>query len=513
MLTGESMPVEKSTGAKVYGGTVNHNGRLVVRVSVTGEGTALAQIIAVVQHAQNSRAHIQKLGDQVSSVFVPIVVLMAGATGLWWGLAPQSAQAVSDWLGLYLWQPHHPAGILAAAVYHAAAVLIIACPCAMGLATPVAIMAGTNVAAERGILIRDGTALEKTGTLTAVVFDKTGTLTEGKLAVVAKDSCAEDQPPRFEWAQIAAALSKPSLHPVSRAVAGLADNVLPVHDWQEVRGSGVQGKIDLDNLRLPHPTLAASLSKFPAFSADLTFRLGSLNWLRSSGVEVSGASEFADRWSEQGATILGLAAGGQLLGVLALRDTLKVGATEVVSRLHSQGKRVYLVTGDNKRTASAIAQQVGIPLANVFAEVRPESKAETVKQMQQRGERLAFVGDGINDAPALEQADLGIAVARASDVAREAADIILLKSDIQAVPEALKLAQATLRTIKQNLFWAFFYNAAGIPLAMFGFMSPVFSALAMGLSDLIVIGNALLLRRRKSGLGRSRDKNTFNGTV
>ena len=249
-----------------------------------------------------------------------------------------------------------------------------------------------------------------------------------------------------------------------------------------------------------------------------TLRLGSLNWLRDCGVveqaisnrsgqntalfrenRRSSASDstFVAHWSAQGATILGLATENQLIGLFALRDAIKPQAANVVDRLARQGKATYLITGDHKLTAAAIAQQVGISAANVFAEIPPEQKAEIVRQLQQRGERVAFVGDGINDAPALEQADLGVAVAQASDVAREAADIILLKSDIQAIPEALGLAQATLRTIKQNLFWAFFYNAAAVPLAALGFLSPVICALAMGMSDLIVIGNALRLRRWK----------------
>ena len=251
-----------------------------------------------------------------------------------------------------------------------------------------------------------------------------------------------------------------------------------------------------------------------------TIRLGSLNWLRQCGIvrrtvsspQRDGAdialdqagdsvpfsdSTFVAHWSAQGATILGLATGTQLAGLFALRDAIKPHAANVLEQLARQGKTTYLITGDHKLTAAAIAQQVGIPTANVFAEIPPEQKAEIVKQLQQRGEQVAFVGDGINDAPALEQADLGVAVAQASDVAREAADIILLKSDIQAIPEALGLAQATLRTIKQNLFWAFFYNAAAVPLAALGFLSPVICALAMGMSDLIVIGNALRLRRWK----------------
>jgi len=225
--------------------------------------------------------------------------------------------------------------------------------------------------------------------------------------------------------------------------------------------------------------------------------LGSLRWLGEHGVDLNPCNAFAETCTAQGATVLGLAIGRDLLAVIAVRDTIKPGANQVVRQLHRQGLKVFLVTGDNQRTAASIAAQAGIESGNVFAEVRPEQKAELVKELQSRGERVAFVGDGINDAPALEQADLGVAVARASDVAREAADIILLKSEIEAVPESLGLAKATLRTIKQNLFWAFFYNSVGVPLAAFGFLSPVICAAAMGFSDLVVIGNALRLRNWK----------------
>ena len=224
-------------------------------------------------------------------------------------------------------------------------------------------------------------------------------------------------------------------------------------------------------------------------------RLGSLRWLAESGVNLSAGKEFIDEWSAQGATVVGIAVEKSLLGLFAVKDTLKPGAREVVEQLHEQGLKTWLITGDNSLTAESIARQVGIRAENVFAEVRPEQKAELVMNLQQKDERVAFIGDGINDAPALQQADLGIAVSRASDIAREAADIILLRSEIEAVPESLGLARATLRTIKQNLFWAFFYNAIGVPLAALGFMSPILCAAAMGLSDLVVIGNALRLRR------------------
>jgi P-type Cu+ transporter len=491
MLTGESRPVEKSAGQSLFGGTAVLDGRLVMQVTATGETTALAQIIAVVQRAQHSRANIQKLGDRVSSVFVPIVVVIALLTGLWWGFGYPTALKTSTTLAPFLWHVTFPTSALAAAFIHAAAVLIVACPCAMGLATPAAIMAGTNAAARRGILIRDGVALEKSGRITSVIFDKTGTLTQGRLAIAAVEPLGRAPSSREQIQGLAAQLAAPSNHPLSRAIAGAglsphspsakAAGNRSFENWRELRGRGIEA-------------LSPS-AEYP----DSTLRLGSLNWLRELGIE-SGPAAFTETWSNRGATILGLARDRHLLAQFALVDELKPHAAEVIRKLRDTGTRLYLITGDQKPTALAIAHEVGIDPDRVYAEVRPEDKSRIVAELQQRGERVAFVGDGINDAPALEQADLGIAVSKASDVAREAADIILLNSDIQAIPEAIGLAQATLRTIKQNLFWAFFYNAAAIPLAALGFLSPLICALAMGLSDLIVIGNALRLRAWKSKL-------------
>ena len=483
MLTGESTPVDKSMRSELYAGTVNLNGRLVMRVTATGEGTALAHIIDAVQRAQTSRADIQRLGDRVSSVFVPVVVTIAIAAALWWGLAPQSAQHIHDLLAPFLWPAMVPAGAAKSFII-AAAILIVACPCAMGLATPAAIMAAANAAARRGFLIRDGVALEKAGQVTAVIFDKTGTLTFGKPEVAAFQK-SEVRSQESEVENLAAALARNSTHPISQAIAKLQpDGGAPrgpdLKDWQEIRGSGVEAKAQLSTTN-PQPS---------------TVRLGSLRWLKESGVDLTSGEKFIAEWSGQGATIVGLAVDQSLAGLFAVKDTVKPGARAVVEALHRQRVKTFLVTGDNALTAASIARQAGIAPENVFAEVRPEQKAEFVKKLQAAGERVAFVGDGINDAPALEQADLGIAVSRASDVAREAADIILLKSEIEAVSEALGLARATLRTIKQNLFWAFFYNALGVPLAALGFISPVLCAAAMGVSDLIVIGNALRLLRR-----------------
>lgn len=517
-LTGESVPVEKKSGGELFAGTVNLNGRLVMRVTATGEKTALAHVITAVQRAQTSRADIQRLGDRVSNFFVPVVVAIAIIAGLWWGLAPDSANRVHEFLTQFLWHAHAPGGIAVGFII-AAAVLIIACPCAMGLATPAAIMAGTNAASKRGILIRDGVALEKAGSISAIIFDKTGTLTMGKPEVAAVavisphpdplpkgEGTAKDAPENPNDSRLAgrltiilllppgegrgegngvlrtsSALAKNSTHPISQAIARLSPEKIKFENWKEIRGNGIEARLaDTSEIRTSH-------------SAFL--RLGSLRWLRENSADLASGEKFISEWSNQGATIVGLAEEKNLLGLFAVRDAVKSKAANVVERLQRQGLKIFLLTGDNSQTAASIAKQVGITPENVFAEVRPEQKAEFVKKLQSQGERVAFVGDGINDAPALTQADLGIAVSRASDIAREAADIILLKSEIEAVPESLELARATLRTIKQNLFWAFFYNAIGVPLAAFGFVSPIFCAAAMGFSDLIVIGNALRLLR------------------
>jgi len=475
MLTGESKPVDKQPNSTLYAGTTNLNGRLVMRVTATGESTALAQIIAAVQRAQTSRANIQRLGDQVSNVFVPIVCALALGTALWWGFGHDSALRAHAFLAQWLWPSHPAETALAAAFIGAAAVLIVACPCAMGLATPAAIMAAANTAARRGILIRDGVALEKAGRVTAVLFDKTGTLTVGKPSVAKTRFLDGD--PGGEGARLASALARNSTHPISQAIAQGGAGTVELQGWREVRGAGVEARTGLVG------------------EGTMVVRLGSLRWLGEAGVSLGGADPFVAEWSGKGASVVGLSAGSDLLGLFAVQDALKPGASEVVRQLSAGGMRIFLITGDNPRTAASIAQEAGVPEANVFADVRPEEKADLVKRLQAAGEKVAFVGDGINDAPALEQADLGIAVSRASDVAREAADIILIKSDIEAVPESIGLARASLRTIKQNLFWAFFYNVAAIPLAVLGFMSPVLCAAAMGLSDIVVIGNALRLRR------------------
>ncbi len=481
MLTGESMPVEKVVGNPIYGATQNGQGRLVVRVTGLGEETALAKIIQVVERAQNSRANIQRLGDQVSSVFVPAVVMLALAALFGWLLWPAGMQNITELMRPFLWTNHMAESVLATAVIHSVAVLIVACPCAMGLATPAAIMAGTNAAASRGILIRDGQALEKSGHITTLVFDKTGTLTQGK-PEVASIKIFDDQMEQNAFNRMIASLASRSNHPLSRAIArskpdGQADS-FKWESWTEKAGFGIQ----------------ARLSKGMNSIDGSEIRLGSLSWLKDRGVEFVSTEEFQNHWMEQGATVVGIAADQQLLGLIALKDVLKRNALEVLQRIQGSGWGVHMITGDHKQTATAIARELALDARSIHAEVKPDQKAAIIQNMQAKGDRVAYIGDGINDAPALEQADLGIAVTRASDIAREASDMILLKADIDAIPEALNMARATLRTIKQNLFWAFFYNAAAIPLAMFGFMSPLLCAAAMGFSDVLVIGNSLRLR-------------------
>jgi Cu+-exporting ATPase len=377
---------------------------------------------------------------------------------------------LSDSFSHFLWASHHPATPLAAGIFAAVAVLIVACPCAMGLATPVAIMAGTNAAAKRGILIRDGVALEKAGRITAILLDKTGTLTLGKPEVVSSTIFAVGN----KGLSLAATLARGSNHPLSLAVAKLSSEKSEISGWREIRGAGVEASAP----------------------GGETVRLGSLRWLTGLGVDLAPGHSFDAQWQAEGATILGLSSGNQLAAMIALRDAPKPGIAEAVRILNGKGLKVFMVTGDNPSAARAVAVEAGLAEDHVFAEVQPGKKADFVRQLQEKGERVAFVGDGINDAPALEQADLGIAVSEASDVAGEAADIILLQSNIRAIPEAIDLAQAALRTIRQNLFWAFFYNAAAVPLAALGFLSPILCAAAMGVSDLMVIGNAVLLSRR-----------------
>jgi len=477
MLTGESMPVEKVAGQAVFAGTSNRNGRLIASVTATGEETALARIADVIRRAQSTRARVQRLADQISAIFVPIVVGIAVAAALWWIVAPESAGAAHAFAERWLWHSHLPASNLAAAAVVACAVLVIACPCAMGLATPAALMAGVNNAARRGILVRDAAVLETCGTIDTLIFDKTGTLTMGRPTVVASatfvPSYPEPHPMSASISDLAAALARRSAHPLSVAIAQLAPGNAAVTDWTELPGVGLRARWK-----------------------DHVVRLASVGSLEKEGVDTRTTKVFTSHWAKQGATPVLLAIDQNIVAAFALRDSLRPEALEVVRQLRATGFRVGMLSGDLPVVAEAIAREVGIDVTMVHAEVPPEGKSGYLEAQRSAGHRVAFVGDGINDGPALAAADLGIAVARASDVAREAAGLVLLRTNLAAVPEALDLARATLRTIRQNLFWAFFYNAAAVPLAALGLVNPALCAAAMGLSDLIVVGNALLLARR-----------------
>jgi Cu+-exporting ATPase len=486
MLTGESVPVKKAPGSLLYAGTSTLDGTLLLSVTSTGEATALSRIIAVVRRAQTSRANIQRLADRVSQVFVPAVIAIACLTLLAWGLASESMGAVHGWLAAKIgWNVAISDNGWANAWIYAAAVLIIACPCAMGIATPAAITAAANAAARRGILIRDGIALERAGNLSLVLFDKTGTLTRGCPSVsrFERNPATPPLPPERTLQMIAAAVARPSRHPVSAAVSRLATDALTLEGWQEIRGRGVRAR------------LAAGLEGIPA---GTEIRLGAPDWALEGVAEPVRLGEFKARATSEGATVAVLALGSQLAACLATRDEPRPEAALVLRQLREAGLKVGMISGDNLEVARQIGGSLGLDAAEISAGVRPEQKADLIKGFQAKGQRVAFVGDGVNDAPALASANLGIAVTQAADVARESADLVLLRADLRAVPESLQLARDALRIIRQNLFWAFFYNAVAVPLAALGFMNPMLCALAMGLSDVLVIGNSLRLLRRRS---------------
>jgi P-type Cu+ transporter len=449
ILTGESRPVEKHPGDDVAGGSVNAGGRLVVRATRVGADTALAQIARLVAEAQSGKARVQRLADRVSAVFVPAVVALALATLVGWLVAGQGA---GD------------------AVSAAVAVLIIACPCALGLATPTALMVGTARGAQLGLLIRGPDVLESTREVDTVLLDKTGTVTTGRMSLV--EVVAED---RGEALQLVGALEDASEHPVGQAIAraALAEfGLLPaVHDFVATPGAGVAGEVG-------GRRVAAGRAAF-------------------LGAPVPAVLEAARRAAEErGATAVLAAWDDEVRAVLVVADTVKPGSADAVAALRALGLTPVLLTGDNRATAEAVAAAVGID--DVIAEVLPEDKAQVVSRLQADGHVVAVAGDGVNDAPALAQADLGLAVGSGADVAIEASDLTMVSGDLRAVPDAIRLSRATLRTIRQNLAWAFAYNVAALPLAAAGVLSPAIAAAAMGLSSVSVVGNALRLRRFRS---------------
>jgi Cu+-exporting ATPase len=466
LLTGEPLPVLRDPGDAVIGGTVNTDGRLVVRVTRTGAQTALAQIVKLVEKAQSSKPPVQKLADSIAAVFVPAVLGIALATAVGW----------YAWGHIHGWEQAQTWAMVAKAV---CSVLIIACPCALGLAIPAALMVGTGRGAKRGILIRDIDALQKAELIDTVVLDKTGTITQGKPAVT--EIVSLNGMPEGELLRLAAAVEQYSEHPLAKAIAAHARELglaLPdLESFNNEPGLGVAATVAGRKLLVGSDALLLQHGRVEA----------------AAGVDRAGTRVVVGEVRGDGSVYL--------MGRIMVADQIKADSAAAVAQLHRLGLRTILLTGDNRAAAEAVARQVGID--DVRADVRPGQKAEIVRQLQsttpagKRRSRIAMVGDGVNDAPALAQADLGIAIGSGSDVAKEAGDIVLVSGSLLGVPAAIRLSRATMRTVRQNLFLAFIYNALAIPLAAFGLLNPLIAAAAMALSDVTVIGNALLLRRSK----------------
>lgn len=461
MLTGESMPVDKKAGDKVYAASLNTTGTVKFRAEKVGSDTALAQIIKLVEQAQGSKAPIAKLADIVAGYFVPAVIAIAVASGIAWFIGTGDFKFA---LTIFI------------------SVLVIACPCALGLATPTAIMVGTGKGAENGILIKSGEALETAHKINAIILDKTGTITEGKPSVT--DLICASNFTQEKLLQLVASAEKNSEHPLGQAIVRGAQEkslaLLEAENFNSITGQGIEAQI-------------AGLSVF----------VGNRKMMEEKNISVKELEKDADKLAEEGKTPVFVAMDGQPAGIVAVADVVKKSSRAAIESLHKMGIEVAMITGDNKKTAEAIARQVGID--RVLAEVLPQDKAFEVKKLQQEGRKVAMVGDGINDAPALAQSDIGIAIGSGTDVAMESADIVLMHSDLTDVPTAILLSKKTIRNIKQNLFWAFGYNTIGIPVAagvlyLFGgpLLNPMLAAAAMSLSSVSVLTNALRLKRFKA---------------
>ena len=459
MLTGESLPVGKRPGDKVFAGTLNQQGLLRCQAEGVGAATMLAGIIRLVREAQGTKAPIQRLADQVAGVFVPVVVAISAATfALWWGIG----------------------GELAPALVNAVAVLVIACPCALGLATPTAIMVGTGRGAQVGVLVKNAVALERAEKIRTLILDKTGTLTEGKPVVT--DVVPTAGFSERDLVAAAASLESGSAHPLAHAVLEhakqLALTLTPIHDFRSETGKGVQAVLDV-----------------PALGAEQTLLLGAPAFLAESGLAIDAAA--IRPLEDQGKTVIAVGGAGRVLGYLAIADKLRASSREAVGKLRGMGIDVVMLTGDNAATAKAIADAAGV--AKYKAQVLPGDKAAAVAEFKSAGQVVGMVGDGVNDAPALAAADVSFAIGAGSDVAIEAADIALMRNDLLSVVDAISLSRATLSKIRQNLFFAFIYNVLGIPLAAAGMLNPVIAGAAMALSSVSVVSNSLLLRRWRRG--------------
>ncbi|MEI5906956.1 heavy metal translocating P-type ATPase [Bacillus spongiae] len=455
MITGESVPVDKTVGDAVIGATLNKNGSLKMKARKVGKDTALAQIIKVVEEAQGSKAPIQRLADYISGIFVPIVVVIAILTFIVWIV----------WI-----EP----GNVGEAIEKLIAVLVIACPCALGLATPTSIMAGSGRAAEYGILFKGGEHLETTHRITTVLLDKTGTVTNGQ--PVLTDVLVEDSIDETTFLSYVGAVEKSSEHPLAQAIVeGIEEKGLPLADAQHfeaIPGYGVRAEIEGDSIQI-----------------------GTRNLMKQNGVDIQHVLSEMEGLEKQGKTAMLVAINGKYVGMLAVADTIKDTSESAISRLKEMGLEVVMITGDNQRTAEAIGSEAGVD--RVIAEVLPEDKANEVLKLQEEGKVVAMVGDGINDAPALAVADIGMAIGTGTDVAMEAADITLIRGDLNSIADSIFMSKKTIKNIKQNLFWAFAYNTLGIPIAAIGLLAPWVAGAAMAFSSVSVVLNSLRLQRIK----------------
>jgi len=473
MATGESMPVQKKVGDEVLGATVNLRGLLKVRATKIGKDTFLAQVIRLVEEAQGSKVPIQEFADRVTSYFVPTVLALASLTLILWLAFPGAMGTVISWASMFLPWVNPSLGVISLAIFATVATLVIACPCALGLATPTALMVGSGMGAENGVLIRRGEAIQTLKDVKVIVFDKTGTITKGRPEVT--DVVAA---PGFQDREVlrwTASVEKGSEHPLAEAIIRKAEDdgleLVKLEKFEAITGRGIKGEIE----------------------GQSTVLIGNRRLFEEKGIDYSNLEPELNRLESEAKTAMLVAKDKMCVGVVAEADTLKEDSVEAIAELEGLGLKTVMLTGDNRRTAEAIARKVGI--SKVLAEVLPDQKVDEIRRLQEEAGLVAMVGDGINDAPALTQANVGIAIGTGTDIAIEAGDVVLVRGNLSGVVKAVKLSRATFRKIKQNLFWAFFYNVIMIPFAMLGLAHPVIAEVAMATSSVTVVTNANLLRR------------------